>query len=88
MCNEIRKAKADFERKIAEKIKEDPKSFYAYAREKSKVRVRIGPLKWKDKIVENSLEMARVLNEYFSSVFTKGNSRNIPLGNNDPWRMS
>ena len=41
-------------------------------------------MKWKNKIVENSLEMARVLNEYFSSVFTKENSRNIPLCNNDP----
>ena len=48
------------------------------------MRVGNGPLKWKDKIVENSLEMARVLNEYFSSVFTEENSRNIPLCNNDP----
>ena len=32
VCNEIRRAKADFEQKIAERIKEDPKSFYAYAR--------------------------------------------------------
>jgi ribonucleases P/MRP protein subunit RPP40 len=81
VCNEIRKAKADFEGKIAERIKEDPKSFYAYAREKSKVRVGIGPLKWKDKMVENSLEMARVLNEYFGSVFTREDTINIPLGN-------
>jgi hypothetical protein len=31
VCNEIRKAKSDFELKMAENIKVDPKSFYAYA---------------------------------------------------------
>jgi hypothetical protein len=58
VCNEIRRAKADFEQKIAERIKEDPKSFYAhsYVRSKSKVRVEIGPLKWKDKMVKRSVD--------------------------------
>ena len=39
-----RKAKLDFEVKLAENIKEDPKTFYAYVRSKSKVKVGIGPL--------------------------------------------
>ena len=78
VCNEIRRAKADFEQKIAERIKEDPKLFYAYARSKSKVRVEIGPLKWKDKMVERSVDMAKVLNEYFGCVFTKEDTSNIP----------
>ena len=32
---DIRKAKRDFETKLADNIKEDPKSFYAYVRNKS-----------------------------------------------------
>ena len=66
---------------MAENIKEDPKSFYAYARSKSKGRMGIGPLKWKDKLVESSLEMAKVLNDYFVSVFTKEDLSNIPIMN-------
>jgi hypothetical protein len=81
VCREIRKAKSDFEVKMADNIKEDPKSFYAYARSKSKVRTGIGPLKWDDKMVDSSLEMARVLNEYFVSVFTREDLSNIPVIN-------
>ena len=75
--NEIREAKADFERKIADNIKEDPKSFYDYTREHNKVIVGIGPLKWNDRIVGYFLEIARVLKEYFGYVFTSEISRNI-----------
>jgi hypothetical protein len=71
VCSEVRKAKLDFELKLSEKIKEDPKSFYVYARSTSKVRDGIGPLRWKDKMVEDPLEMASVFNEYFGSVFTE-----------------
>ena len=42
--SEIRKARKSFERKLAQNIKHDLKSFYAYARSKSKCKVHIGPL--------------------------------------------
>ena len=45
VCNEIRKAKSDFEFKMAENINVDPKSCYACARSKSSGRLGIGPLK-------------------------------------------
>ena len=64
---------------MSENIKIDPKSFYAYARSKSRGRMGIGPLEWKDKMVESSLEMAQVLNEYFVSVFTREDLSNIPI---------
>ena len=79
VCNEIRKAKANFELKMSENIKLDPKSFYAYAKSKSKGRTGIGPLKWKDKLVESALDMAKVLNEYFVTVFTKEDLSNMPI---------
>ncbi len=80
---EIRKAKINFETKLADNIKEDPKSFYAYVRSKSKARVKIGPIKDNGgKIVSDNNEMANIFNEYFSSVFTKENLQNMPVVDN------
>ena len=76
---EIRQAKSNFELKLAENIKEDPKTFYAYARSKSKAKVGIGPLKLNGKLIEDDLEMAKILNDYFASVFTREDTNNIPL---------
>jgi hypothetical protein len=36
-------------------------------------------LKWKDKFVEHDEGKAKVLNEYFSSVFTKEDTGTVPL---------
>src|ERR1051325_4277589 len=67
----IKKAKRNFEKKLADKIKTDPKSFYAYIKSKYKTKVSIGPLiKKKGQIVTRNDEMSHILNEYFSSVFT------------------
>lgn len=80
---DIRKAKIDFESKIADKIKEDPKSFYAYVRSKSKTKTTIGPLLNADgNIVMDNKGMVSILNDYFSSVFTKEDLENIPEARN------
>ena len=42
--NEVRKSKQNFEHKLAQHIKSDSKSFYAYVRSKQNVRDRFGPL--------------------------------------------
>ena len=42
---EMRKSKRSFEQKLANDIKNDNKSFYAYVRSKQKVRDKVGPLK-------------------------------------------
>ena len=76
---EIRQAKRNFEFKLAENIKEDPKTFYAYARSKCKAKVGIGPLKINGKLIEDDFDMARNLNEYFATVFTREDTNNIPL---------
>ena len=68
---EIRKAKKSFEKKLSENIKNDPKSFYAYVRSKSKSKPKVGPLSDENKsIVDDDVQMCNILNEYFSSVFT------------------
>ena len=77
---DIRNAKRDFETKLAENIKEDSKSFYAYVRNKSKGRTKVGPVKDEvGNLVSDSKEMANLFNDYFSSMFTKENLKNIPM---------
>jgi len=45
---DIRRAKYNFERKLADNIKKDTKSFYAYVRSKAKAKINVGPLLDKD----------------------------------------
>ena len=61
--NEVRKSKRNFELKLAQNIKSDTKSFYAYVRSKQNVRDKVGPLEDNagDKITEGIL-MAEELN--------------------------
>ena len=42
--NEVRKSKRNFEHKLAQHIKSDSKSFYAYVKSKQNVRDKVGPL--------------------------------------------
>ena len=42
--NEVRRSKRNVEHKLAQNIKSDSKSFYAYIRSKQNIRDRVGPL--------------------------------------------
>ena len=77
---EIRKSKRAFEQKLAGNIKNDSKSFYAYVRSKQKVRDKVGPLENNsENIISDGFQMAEVLNEYFSSVFTTEDISSLPV---------
>ena len=68
---EVDKAKRDFEKKIANNIQTDPKSFYAYVRSKQKVKDTVGPLKTTEgDPISPGQDTADALNGYFTSVFT------------------
>ena len=70
--NEIRKAKRNFEVKLAENIKSDNKSFHAYTRSKLKTKDKVGPLKDDNgNTITDDKECAEKLNSFFTSVFTK-----------------
>ena len=71
--NEVGKSKRNFEHKLAQNIKSDSKSFYAYVRRKQHVRDRVGPLEDNagNIITEGVVLMAEELNTHFSSVFTR-----------------
>ncbi len=77
----IRKSKASFEENMANKIKENPKNFFSYIRAKNKGKEGIGPLKNDSgKVVSSYKEMAVLLNDFFSSVFTIEDLTVIPNG--------
>ncbi len=77
---EVKKSKIQFETKLANNIKTDPKSFYAYVRSKQKVKVGIGPIEDSEgNLVSDNKGMAEELNNYFGSVFTKENLNDIPV---------
>jgi hypothetical protein len=78
VIKEIRDAKRVQEFKLAQKIREDPKSFYSYVRSKTKVKVKVGPLMKDGKMISDTEGMSKVLNEYFGTVFTKEDMRNMP----------
>ena len=78
--NEVRKSKRNFEHKLAQNIKSDSKSFYAYVRSKQKVRYKVGPLVDNaGNIITQGFLMAEELNMHFSSVFTREDTSSIPV---------
>jgi len=75
----VRLAKKEFERKIAQNIKNDSKSFYTYTKSKSKSKPSIGPLiDSNEQLVCTDKEMSDLLNTYFASVFTNENLEQLP----------
>ena len=78
--NEDRKSKRNFEHKLAQNIKSDSKSFYAYVRNKQNVRDRVGPLEDNaGNIITQGVLMAEELNMNFSSVFTREDTSSLPV---------
>ena len=73
----VRVARRNYEIKVANRAKEDPKSFYQLY--KTKVRDKIGPLiDSNGELVSDRDSMAGMLNDFFLSVFTQEDTLNIP----------
>ena len=65
-------------KKLAENIKNNSKSFYAYIRNKQRTKDK-GPLKDQNgELLVEDQKNAELLNGYFSSVFTQEDVSNIP----------
>ena len=77
-----RRAKAKFEEKLAQNIKTDTKSFFAYANASRKTNKKVGPLKNEYKnVIDNNKCAADHLNKYFTSVFVEEDLSNMPVPN-------
>ena len=79
--NEVRKSKRNVELKLAQNIKSDSKSVYAYVRSKQNVRDKVGPLKDNagDITIIGGFLVAEELNMHFSSVFTREDTSSLPV---------
>ena len=76
---QIRLAVKEHEKKISKESKTNCKGFWKYVNNKLKRNTGISNLKTSDgKATENDKEKADLLNSFFSSVFTKENTTNIP----------
>ena len=78
----LRKAKRTFEKGISMQCKTNPKSFWAYARSKMKTKSGIAPLLSNPKDPESlrfdDQDKANILQDQFTSVFTRETISNIP----------
>ena len=72
----VRNAKMNYEKMLSEKNESKP--FHAYVRNKTKNKTSVGPLKVDGKIISDNKQIAKVLNDYFLSVYTRENIDNVP----------
>ena len=79
---QTRKAKRAREAKVASDAKKNPKAFFQYVASKIKSRESISNLTKKDgTLTEDDEGKARVLSDFFGSVFTKEDLNNVPVFN-------
>ena len=77
---EVRKCNRNFEHKLAQNIKSDSNSFYAYLRSKQNVWDKVGPLEDNvGNIITHGFLMTEELNLPFSSVFTREDTSSLPV---------
>ena len=76
----MKKAKKNFEMKLASDIKKNPKEFYSYISNRCKVQAKVGPLKDEDGQVQtDDFTQAKILDNQFSSAFTREDLSSIPI---------
>ena len=80
VATEIRKSKRTFEKELAGNITNESKSLCAYVRSKQNVRDKDGQLENNSgNIISDGFQMAEVLNEYFSLIFTSKDISSLPV---------
>ena len=67
-----------WKKKIARESKTNPKGFYKYVNKNLKTKPTIADLEDNGEIITDDSKKADILNQYFSSVFTREDSSTIP----------
>jgi len=76
---EIRRSHQEYERNLAENVRENPKKFWKYVRSNTKTSIGVGKLTKPDgSITLTDKETANTLNTYFLTVFTRENPDDTP----------
>ena len=81
--NTIKYFRKQKEKGISKNIKSNPKAFWKYIKSKTSMKCNItnlhkDPLDEKSPLTDNNQEKANIMNEYFSTVFTKEPNGHIP----------
>ena len=75
----VKNTKRDYERCVSQKVKKEPKQFWRYVKSKTKSVGGVFNLKNENGVFTKSeAEKAELLNDFFSSVFTKENLDTLP----------
>jgi len=77
-CISVRQAHRNLQKQLAQKIKEDRKTFFAYNRSKSRSNVKVDALQ-NNKLISKAKDKSEELNDFFCSVFTKESISDIPV---------
>ena len=78
--SEVKKAKSDFENKLADEVKVNVKSFWRYVKSQTQVKGGIPDLLKSDgSWAKSDQEKANTLNSFFGSVFIDDDSASIPF---------
>jgi len=76
---ELRRSRKKFVKQLADNIKKDAKSFYAYVGSRSKAVSKLGPLVDAiEAIVSTEQELAEEFNAFFTTVFTREDASSVP----------
>ena len=76
VTSEIRKAKYNFEHRLAKEVRDNPKSFFAYARSQTTIREEVKTVRRNDGELTSSLtETCEVMNLEFQKVFIKSDKQ-------------
>jgi len=81
--SELRKARRNFESQLAQNVKNDNKSFFAYSRSKTRCKTTLGPLiNQSGELLKDPHELSQEFNNFFASVFTDEDLSDVPQATN------